>query len=225
MNFRRFIIIFLMAILAGGLQAQTKTDTTKTSGNGDTLHRRVVQFTGMVLTSDSLKPVSYAHVLVKNTNRGTSADYLGFFSFAAYTGDELIFTAIGFKNAHYKIPDTLSADKYTMYQMMKNDTIYLKTTVIYPWPNIKALEYAILYSDIPETDYDRAMDNLEVQKMKEMSLQMGNDGSMNFRNQVQGVVNKNYYAGQYMPIKLTDPIAWAKFFKAWKEGKFKNNDD
>ncbi len=225
MNFRINIILALLFV-NGIMFAQHRPDSMNiASHQADSLKKKVIQFTGVVLTADSLKSVSFAHIMVKNTGRGTNADYLGFFSFAAYTGEELIFSAVGYKTSHYKIPDTLSSDKYTMYQMMQTDTFFLKETVIYPWPNIAALEYAILYSDIPETDYDRAMKNLEVEKLKEMSLNMGNDGSMNFRNQIQGVINKNYYSGQYMPIKLTDPFAWAQFIKAWKEGKFKRQDD
>jgi hypothetical protein len=86
-------------------------------------------------------------------------------------------------------------------------------------------QYAIVNLDVPENDYDRAMKNLEIQKIKELALEMPMDGSMNFRNQIQNVVSTNYYNGQYMPNNLLNPFAWVKFLEAWREGKFFNNKE
>lgn len=188
-------------------------------------NRRMVQFSGAVVTADSLKPIRYANIILKGQNRGGAANYYGFFSFVAYTGDILEFSAQGYKTATYKIPDSLDQDHYSMYQLLYTDTFMLQATVIYPWPTIEALEHAIVHNKIPETDYDRAMKNLEREALKERGETMPMDGSMNFRNQMQNVVNKSYYNGQYMPISVLNPFAWAEFFKAWKEGKFKKKDD
>ena len=74
---------------------------------------------------------------------------------------------------------------------------------------------------VPENDYDRAMKNLAREEMKERGKKMPMDGSMNYRHQMQQQVNKAYWNGGYMPNNWLNPFAWAKFFKAWKEGKFK----
>lgn len=223
------VLVFMVLLVffkANFSFAQTKdsTDIAKTATAKKDTNRRMIQFSGAVVTADSLKPVPYTNILVKGQNRGAAANYYGFFSFVAYTGDVLVFSAQGFKTSTYKIPDTLSEDHYSMYQMMQTDTILLKETVIYPWPNIQALEHAIVYSEIPQTDYDRAMINLEREALKERGMYMNMDGSMNFRNQMQNVVDRSYYNGQYTPISVLNPFAWAQFFKAWKEGKFKKKD-
>ncbi|MCK6650110.1 MAG: carboxypeptidase-like regulatory domain-containing protein, partial [Bacteroidia bacterium] len=41
--------------------------------------RKLVQFTGIVVEGDSLKPVPYTSIIIKNTNRGTISDYFGYF--------------------------------------------------------------------------------------------------------------------------------------------------
>ncbi|MBK6839366.1 MAG: hypothetical protein IPG90_14770 [Bacteroidetes bacterium] len=43
----------------------------------------LVQFSGIVVTSDSLNPVPYTSIMIRNTYRGTVGDYYGFFSFVA----------------------------------------------------------------------------------------------------------------------------------------------
>jgi hypothetical protein len=213
-------ILFVLQVLTFNLEAQTKDSLEIVK---DT-NRRMIQFSGAVVTADSLKPVRYAHIFIKNEMRGGAANAYGFFSFIAHTGDTIVFSAQGFRTSYYAIPDTLSSSHYSMYQMMQTDTILLKETVIYPWPTVEALEYAIVNSEIPETDYDRAMRNLEREAMKELGLKMHMDGTMNYRNQIQGVVRRSYYNGQYQPISLLNPFAWAEFFKAWEEGKFKRKD-
>ena len=221
-----FLVFIFLGFLfeTGDSFAQVKDSSNVAKTNVDS-NRRMVQFSGAVVTADSLNPVRYANIIIKGQNRGGAANYYGFFSFVAYTGDVLEFSAQGFKTATYKIPDTLSKDHYSMFQLMHTDTFMLQTTVIYPWPTIEALEHAIVHTDIPETDYDRAMKNLEREALKERGLALPMDGSMNYRNQIQNVVDKSYYNGQYMPISVLNPFAWAEFFKAWKEGKFKNKDD
>jgi hypothetical protein len=211
---KKALIVFSLVVTCFGLSAQQDSSAV-----------RFIQFSGIVITGDSLNNVPYAHIRVKGTNRGTVSNHDGFFSFVAKPGEELIFSAVGFKDSHFKIPDSLDKEKYSWIQMMQNDTILLVETVIYPWPTYDDLKYAIVNLDVPENDYDRAMKNLEIQKIKELALEMPMDGSMNFRNQIQNVVSTNYYNGQYMPNNLLNPFAWVKFLEAWREGKFFNNKE
>ncbi len=190
----------------------------------DSVEGRVIQFSGVVITGDSLKPVPFVNIRIKGTSLGTLGNVEGFFSFVAHTGDTILFSSIGYKLSTYYIPDSLTANRYTLFQMMQNDTLLLTESVIYPWSDIDALEYAIIQHRVPENDYDRAMKNLAREEMKERGKFMPMDGSMNYRHQMQQNVSKNYWNGGYMPNQLLNPFAWAQFFKAWKEGKFKKQD-
>jgi len=185
----------------------------------------LVQFSGVVVTADSLKPIPYTNIRIDGTNLGTMANYEGFFSFVAHRGDRLIFTSIGYRDSYFQIPDTLSQNRYSLFQMMQNDTILLTETVIYPWPNVDQLEFAIVQHRVPENDYDRAMRNLALEEIKDRARDLDFDGAMNYRYDMSEVVRKSYYAGQYMPYQFLNPFAWAKFFEAWKEGKFKKKKD
>ncbi len=184
----------------------------------------VIQYSGVVVTGDSLKPVPFVHIRILGTSLGTVSSVNGFFSFVAYKGDTVSFSSVGYKTSYYYIADSLENDRYSLFQMLQNDTMLLTESVIYPWADIEALEYAIVQHRVPENDYDRAMKNLEREKLKEIGKYMPMDGSMNYRHQMQQRINENYWKGQFMPNQLLNPFAWAQFIKAWKEGKFKKQD-
>ncbi|MFO7614190.1 MAG: hypothetical protein R6W71_06065 [Bacteroidales bacterium] len=184
----------------------------------------LVQFSGAVVTGDSLRPIPFTHIIDRNTGFGTISDYYGYFSFVARKGDTIDFSAIGFKKTAFIIPDTITSNRYTMFQVMTADTIYLTETVIYPWPTREQFRQAFLNLDIPDDDLEIARKNLSRYDLYVRAQAMPMDGSMNYRHYIDQQVNKLYYAGQTQPISLLNPFAWAQFFKAWQEGKFKRQD-
>ncbi|MCB0806255.1 MAG: carboxypeptidase-like regulatory domain-containing protein [Bacteroidales bacterium] len=185
----------------------------------------LVQFSGVVVTADSINPVPFTNILIKNSWRGTVADYYGYFSFVAYKQDTVIFSAIGFKKAEFVIPDTIRGDRYSLIQVMSSDTILLPQTVIYPWPSREEFVDAFLTFDVPDDDYERARKNLEGSKLRELAAKYPMDGGMNYKYSMQQHQDKLYYIGQTQPISILNPFAWAEFIKAWKDGKFKRKKD
>jgi hypothetical protein len=186
--------------------------------------RKVIQFTGLVVTADSLAPVPFTNIWIQNTRRGTITDFHGFFSITLRERDTLQITAIGFKDVTYVVPDTLTSTRYSTVQLMTRDTINLPETVIYPWPTREQFRYAFLNTEIPNDDYDRAMKNLERAEMRERFEKMPMDGYSNFQHMNQQYGERLYYAGQRPPMRIFDPLAWSKFIKAWREGRFKRAD-
>lgn len=189
-------------------QAQTKNDS-------------LLQFSGVLLTRDSLEAVPFANVLIKGTQRGTMSDYFGYYSFVAERGDTIQFSYVGFKDAYFVIPDSLNRKNYSLIQMMDVDTIILQEAVIYPWPTKEQFRQAFLDLRLPEDDKQRAERNLARADMKERMENMQADGSETFKMSMRNHGNQLYYAGQLPPNNLLNPIAWAKFIKAWKNGDFK----
>ena len=181
-----------------------------------------IQFSGVVISQDSLLPVPYCSVINKETKRGTISDYFGYFSFVAQRGDTLVFSSIGFKKSSFTIPDTLTTNKYSLIQIMYEDTIMLKAAVIYPWPSKEQFAKAFVETPIPNDDYKRAMNNLSREKLNERMQFTPMDGALNFKWQQQQIQTKLYYAGQYAPISLLNPIAWSQFIKA-KKRRFQND--
>ena len=182
----------------------------------------LIQFSGVVISQDSLQPVPYCSIIDKKTKRGTTSDYFGYFSFVANKGDTINFSCIGYKKTSFVIPDTLSTNKYSLIQVLFQDTILLKTAVVYPWPSKEQFAKAFVETEIPNDDYKRAMKNLSRSQLNERMQFTPMDGGLNFKWQQQQIQSKLYYAGQYPPNNLLNPIAWAKFIEAWKRGDFKN---
>lgn len=186
--------------------------------------KRLVQLSGVVVTGDSLSPVPFTGIMIHNSRRGTVADYYGFFSVVAQMGDEIEFSSIGFKKTIYKIPDSLDEARYSLIQILNHDTIQLSQTMIYPWPTKEQFKQAFLDLKVPDDDLAYARRNLALEQMREEMQRVEFDGSLNYKLVSQQRQSKLYYAGQLPPNNLLNPIAWAQFIQAWKEGKFKNKE-
>jgi|SRR6185312_3642783 len=184
-------------------------------------HTQLVQFSGMVLEKASLQPVPFTAILIKGTAHGTVCDYYGYYSFVAQPGDTVIFSAIGFKSSPYLIPDSLSTDRYSLIHLMEKDTAELKTVTIYPWPSKEAFVDAFKRLNLPDNDLDRAKKNMMLAEQKARSVGYPADAGASFMATMQAENNKLYYAGQYPPNNLLNPLAWAKFIQAWKNGDLK----
>ena len=181
----------------------------------------LIQFSGIIITGDSLNPVPFATIIVKNTLRGTTSDYFGYFSFVAQPLDTIVFSSIGFKKSEFIVPDTLNENRYSLIQMLQNDTVMLDEAIVYPWPTQDQFKQAFLNLDIPDDALEIARKNLSEEQLSARAESMPMSANMNFRYQMQQRTNQMYYAGQFVPNNLLNPMAWAKFIEAWKRGDFK----
>lgn len=181
----------------------------------------LIQFSGVVVSSDSLQPVPFCDVYIRNAHRGTTSDYNGYFSFVAKKKDVIEFTALGYKKAIFIIPDTITRDRYSLIQAMSSDTIFLSESVIYPWPSVEQFREAFIKLKVPDDEYELARKNLAQAEMKERAKNYKMDASMNYRNYIDKQTSKLYYVGQLPPNNLLNPFAWAQFIKMWREGKLK----
>jgi hypothetical protein len=206
---KRYIVVILFLFSTSGLLF------------GQSASGELIQFSGVVLTADSIHPVPFTNISIKNTKYGTVADYYGYFSLVARKADTILFTAIGFKQGVFVIPDTATESRYSLIQVMPSDTIMLPQTVIYPWPSKEQFKEAFLYYKVPEDDIERAKRNLRAELIHSLADAYAMDGSQNYKFAMQQMQDKYYYNGQLQPISILNPFAWAQFIKAWKEGKFK----
>lgn len=184
-----------------------------------------IQLSGIVVDDDSLRGIPFVSVLVKGTKRGTITDFYGFFSVVAQPGDELQFFSINHKNAVYKLEDTLSLKHYYVIQRLLKDTILLADVDVYPWPSKEEFKKAFLNLDLSETDYDRAAKNLDRSDLSYGERNLKMDAQANYRYAMQQYLTKVYTTGQYPVNNLLNPIAWAQFIDAWRQGKFKKKSN
>lgn len=191
------------------------------TSNSFSQDKDLIQFSGIVVELDSLRPIPFTKIMIKSSNRGTLADFYGYFSFVAKKNDTLVFSATGYKRSQFIIPDTLTGGKYSLIQVMRFDTILLKETVIFPWPTREQFKEVFLNMSVPDDDLERARKNLNREEMKEQYESMAMDGSMNYKAHMQQYQSRLYWAGQYPANNLLNPFAWAQFVKMWREGKLK----
>ncbi len=182
---------------------------------------QLIQFSGMILDADSLDPIPFSQVIVKNTSRGTSADYFGFFSFVAQKGDTILFSSLGYKPQHYIIPDSLEKNLYSIIQVLQKDTIELDPITVYPWPSKEEFKQAFLNLRLPSTDYQRAMQNLEQARIKAKFQGIQMDAVANYKYTMNQYQTRLYNSGMYPINNLLNPFAWAKFIDEWKKGTYK----
>ncbi|MBL0049571.1 MAG: carboxypeptidase-like regulatory domain-containing protein [Bacteroidetes bacterium] len=182
---------------------------------------KLIQFSGVVVSGDSLQPIPFVNIMIKNTYHGTVSDYYGYFSFVAQENDVIEFSALGYKKSSFVIPDSLEESRYSLIQMLNGDTVLLNAAIIYPWPTKEQFKQAFISLELPNDDMARAQRNLEREAMRQRGESIGMDGSMNQKYYMQQRNSRLYYAGQLPPNNLLNPIAWAKFIQAWKNGELK----
>ena len=183
----------------------------------------LIQFSGLVLTSDSLIGIPLVNIYSSSSGAGTLTDRKGFFSLVAHMGDTIYFSSVGYSTTQTVIPDSLSGSRYSMVQLMTSDTFYLAETVIFPWPSKEDFREAFLYADIPDDEYAIANRNLEREKMKELGEFYGYDADANQDYYTKQIAKELYYAGQNPPLRIFDVFAWKSFIEAWKNGDFKSD--
>ncbi len=206
--------LLLCSFFCNAIQAQELQDNSN-----------LVQFSGITITADSLNPVPYAKIVDVGSHRGTNSDVNGYFSFVAHKKDTVVFTALGFKPASFIIPDTITKQRYSLIQLMTADTLTLAAAFIFPWPTLEDFKRAFVETKIPDDDLEIARKNLLAADIRMRAEEYPMDASMNYRNYIDNQTSKLYYFGQQQPFNIFNPFAWAKFIKAWKDGKFKSQQE
>lgn len=210
-----FLISILFLLLIHGVS--------KGQGNSPR-DKSLIQFSGVVVSADSLQPIPFTNVIIRNARRGTITDFYGFFSFVAMKGDTLDFQYVGFKTNSFIIPDSLIEQHYSIIQVLVRDTINLKEAVVYPWPTKDEFKRAFVELKLSDDDLKRAQRNFELAAMKEIQNQVIYDGGLNYQMAVQQRQTQLYSQGQFRSISLLNPLAWAAFIQSWKDGAYKKKE-
>jgi hypothetical protein len=189
----------------------------------DGRQEQLIQFSGVVLdgSNEQLQPIPYVNVLIKGDLRGTFTDFKGFFSVVARPGDNVEFSAVGYKTVLYNIPDTLQDSRYSIVQLMTQDTINLPETVVFPWPSREHFKLEFLAMDVTSDLQRRATENLTAETLERMRSTVPYDGNESADFYLRQQARSYYYTGQTPPMNIFNPMAWKEFFDAWKSGKYK----
>lgn len=209
-----YLVVGFLTISIVSVSAQAVKDTA------------LVQFSGMVLdgTTEELVPVPYTNIVVKGTNRGTYSDFSGFFSIVVRATDVIEFSAIGYKTVEFAIPDNLDDNRYSLVQLMTQDTFNLPETVVFPWPSREHFKLEFLAMDVTSDLQRRAIENIANDALARMRNEVLPDGVEQANYYLRQQAREYYHIGQRPPMNIFNPIAWKNFFDAWKAGDFKKKE-
>lgn len=180
-----------------------------------------ILFTGLVLTSDSLKAIPYVNI--RSNRRGLIgySDQYGHFDVVVKKGDTILFSLVEKVGSWHVVPDTLSGNRYNVVKLMTQDTIHLSTIYIKAMPLKSMFNHVFVTADIPDDAYERARKNLEQEALKEELKLRPADAVASQQFLAQSRANQLYYYKQAPPQNFLSPVAWMQFFDAWKRGDFK----
>lgn len=203
---------------------------------GQEKQHHLIQFSGLIVSSDTSFPVPNAHIRIKNTRWGTISNAEGFFSIVVRENDTLSVSCVGFRNKLIVIPPGINQPSLTMVIPMYADTITFAETVVYPWPSKDKFRQAFLEIQPEATLEDLAKKNLNPATLMALSAGLPKDGPeqqhIALNNMAKsagylgGQTNYAIFPGSNIPVPLSllNPFAWAELIKAIREGKFKSKD-
>ena len=178
----------------------------------------LIQFSGVLVSSDSLDQVSFASVVDKTSEKGTMSDYYGYFSFVTRPGDTILFNAFGFKPSSYIVPDTLSENRYSIIHVMTPDTMLLPQVDVYPWPSREDFARAFVEMEPYNDALRRAQRQLSGESLAFAAARVPTDGALSYNWETEQRLTQIYTQRQMPMNNLLNPMAWTKFIESWRNG-------
>lgn len=180
---------------------------------------KIVQLSGLMMNGDSTQTIFGVHIFEASRGRGTISDYRGWFSKAFYVGDTIIFSAIGFKNRSFVIPDP-GTDKLTLVVALEDEITQLADVEVNPFPTEELFKEAILAMNLNE-DQQNVLNSYDPEFVQRMVLTMPLEGSsdMNYRYLMNQQYNNLQFNSGPRTNPLLNPFAWAQFINTLKKKK------
>ena len=190
---------------------------------------RVVQFTGIVATGDSLLGVPGATVFVPKAGRGTATNAYGYFSIPVLTGDSIIIRSLGYRNQYVVIPPDYQRDSYSIIVTLREDATVLPEVRIFPYSTEKAFKEAFLALRLPKEKGTSAAENLNEDIMRRIFNNAPVTSMGNYRQTMQmQQLDQQRRMGMGPSLQsnnpLLNPFSWLQLIKQVKDGEFKKKE-
>ncbi|TGE21084.1 carboxypeptidase-like regulatory domain-containing protein [Hymenobacter metallicola] len=191
--------------------------------------RRVVQFTGIIATGDSLLGVPGATVFVPKAGRGTATNAYGYFSLPVLTGDSIVIRSLGYRNQTVVIPPDYQRQSYSVIVQLKEDATILPEVRIFPYATEKEFKRAFLALKLPKERGSAMADNLNEQVLRRI---FNNAPVTSMGNYRQTMDNQQYDQARRMGTAptpqtnnpLLNPFSWLQLINQIKQGEFKKKE-
>ena len=187
---------------------------------------KVVQFSGIVASGDSLYGVPGVTVFVPKAGRGTITNDYGYFSLPVLAGDSVVVRAVGYKHLTVKIPGNYNKQSYSVVLELKEDVSVLPEVRVWPYPTEKDFKQAFLNLKLPSADLTGPERSLNEKIVAAIFSNTDVGPSANFRNsmdmqQLQMDRRNGVAPNPYTNNPLLNPFAWMKFINQIKNGDLK----
>ncbi|WP_229725529.1 carboxypeptidase-like regulatory domain-containing protein [Hymenobacter baengnokdamensis] len=191
--------------------------------------RRIVQFTGIVASGDSLLGVPGASVYVPKAGRGTTTNAYGYFSMAVLAGDSVVIRSLGYRNQTIIVPADYQRQSFSVIISLKEDATVLPEVRIFPYATEQAFKRAFLALRMPTEKGSAAADNLNEELMRKIFNSQPMGATANFR-QTMSQQQYNYdrrmgtAPNPHSNNPLLNPFSWLQLVKQVKDGEFKKKE-
>jgi hypothetical protein len=221
LRLRYFSLFFAVAMLGGLLLAAPAAHA---QGKG-----KVIQFTGIVATGDSLLGVPGATIYVPRAGRGTASNAYGYFSMAVLAGDSIVIRSLGYANQNVIIPADFQRLSYSVIVQLKEDATLLPEVRVFPYTTERDFKKAFLALRLPTERGSAAADNLNAELMNRIFRTQPMGAVANFRQtmnlQAYDQDRRNGIApNQYSNNPLLNPFSWLQLVQQVKKGEFKKKN-
>ena len=221
LRLRRFSWFFAVALLGSLLLAAPSAHA---QGK-----RKVIQFTGIVASGDSLLGVPGATIYVPKAGRGTASNIYGYFSMAVLAGDSIVIRSLGYANQTIIIPPDYQRQSYSVVIQLLEDVTMLGEVRVFPYTTERDFKKAFLALRLPTERGSAAADNLNEQLMRRIFNTQPMGAVANFRQTMNNQqYNQDVRMGMgpsvYANNPLLNPFSWLKLVQQVKKGEFKKKD-
>lgn len=126
---KRLIVIALLWVCCIAAVAQ----------NSDIMKGRI-NYYGIVVATDSLRPIRNTHVISKLGHCGTVTNLEGHFVIPAKSVDTLWVSCLGYARQLVPVDSTMAADQNTLLIKLRSDTITLREVTVFPFYNYETFK-------------------------------------------------------------------------------------
>ncbi|WP_071885792.1 carboxypeptidase-like regulatory domain-containing protein [Hymenobacter sedentarius] len=221
LRLRGFSFFFAVALLGVLLLAAPSAHA---QGN-----RRIIQFTGIVASGDSLLGIPGATIYVPKAGRGTASNAYGYFSMAVLAGDSVVIRSLGYANQTIVIPADFQRQSYSVIIQLREDATMLGEVRVFPYTTERDFKKAFLALRLPTERGSAAAANLNEQLMRRIFNTQPMGAVANFRQtmdrqQYNHDARQGMAPNQYSNNPLLNPFSWLQLIQQVKKGEFKKKD-
>jgi len=190
---------------------------------------KVVQFSGIVASGDSLYGVPGVTILVPKAGRGTITNDYGYFSLPLLAGDSVVIRAIGYRHLTVKIPRNYNKQSYSVVLELKEDATVLPEVRVFPYPTERDFKQAFMRMKTPERDLTGPERSLSPDVVAAMFRNVPMTSTQTFRNtmdmqQLERDRRNGIAPNPRTNNPLLNPFGWLKLIEQIKNGDLKDKN-